>query len=511
MASRNKRPELRFMVKTSMDDFRPADRKLIRSHVMKGKNLGRARPLGSRRYRELTNERANVVSSSSNTDASHHDGNHGSASLSQSISGSLPHSEDQIGIQAPESIPSLFGSPASTMYLADSVNPAVLEVVLHLSSIAKQLLFSIEKCMFFDRRAENWLAPLAVDPAFLHAKVFTSLYYFDVVLPRRSSHDNKHILYHYHTTVSLLRKRLLFDSDEIRLSNNTVSVILSLASQAFRTGELKLALHHMQGIRRIISLRGGLSTFKGNEKLAAEILRCDLGMAVHAGLDPVLLHDAALRDKYRTYPNLGIFLDEENLKLSSQSCLFLDSSAATYGVEVDSRLASTWSAMSDFCRVINLAAETQQRIKVDTFLHSMASIMYSLLDMHFEESSWDETIRLGLLSFSCSVFLPWSDLGTPLPHLHSILKNHFANCAASTSFLPPKLLLWVLMASTIATSVEPDNGWFYGLMHEAINLCEIKCWSQMRDILMSLMWIGIVHDGPGKSVFSTSTYCSYAY
>jgi hypothetical protein len=65
----------------------------------------------------------------------------------------------------------------------------------------------------------------------------------------------------------------LYDDDEIRLSNNTVSIVLSLATQAFRTGELKLALYHMQGIRRIINLRGGLSTFKGNEKLAAEILR----------------------------------------------------------------------------------------------------------------------------------------------------------------------------------------------------------------------------------------------
>jgi len=64
-----------------------------------------------------------------------------------------------------------------TAYLA--LNPV--------SSIAKQILFPLEICIFFDRRAESWIAPLAVDPAYLHAKIFTSLYYFDVVLSRRPS------------------------------------------------------------------------------------------------------------------------------------------------------------------------------------------------------------------------------------------------------------------------------------------------------------------------------------
>ncbi|KAJ8133385.1 hypothetical protein O1611_g235 [Lasiodiplodia mahajangana] len=356
--------EFHFMVKTSMDNFHPADRKLIRSHVMKGKNLGKVRALGSKRHWELANARGNAVPFPTAMDASGHNGTHSSSSQSQSVSNKLPHSEGQIGVQAPEAIPPSVGSPASTLCLAEPVKPEMIEVVLQLSSISKQLLFSIEKCIFFDRRAENWVAPLAVDAAFLHAKVFTSLYYFNMVLPRRPPEDTRHILYHYHKTVSLLRRRLLFDGDEIRLSNSTVSVILSLASQAFRTGELKVALHHMQGIRRIINLRGGLRALKGNEKLAAEILRCDLGMALHNGLDSVLLRDATLWDTYRTYPKLGVFLDERNLNRSLQSRLFLDSSASTHGVELDSQLAAAWSAMSDFCCVINLAAETQQRINL---------------------------------------------------------------------------------------------------------------------------------------------------
>ncbi|KAI0530007.1 hypothetical protein GGR58DRAFT_525495 [Xylaria digitata] len=509
MATQNKPPELQFMVKTSMNGFNTADRKLIRSHVMKGKNLGRMRPLGSRRYLESINSQENAASSSSSVDVSNYNGSHDSDSISRSISNSLQYYECQTGSQTQESIPPLVGSAASTMYLADSVEPTMVEVVIRLSSIAKQLLFPIEKCIFFDRRAENWIAPLAVDSAFLHAKVFTSLYYFDVVLPKRPSHDSKHILYHYHKTVSLLRRRLLFDDDEIRLSNNTVSVILTLASQAFSTGDLKLALHHMRGIRRIIDLRGGLSTFKGNEKLAAETLRCDLGTAVHSGLNPLLLRDVAPSDTYRMYPKLSVFLDEINLARSSKSLILLNSSATACGIEVDGKLASAWSAMSDFCCVINLAAKSRQRITVETFLHSMASIMYNLLDMHFEASSWDETVRLGLLSFSCSVFLPWSHLGMSLPHLNMTLREQFTRLITNIPSLPPNLVIWPLMAGAVTISRESDSDWLYELLRDAASLYEIKCWGQMRNMLMPLMWIGIVHDKLGKCVFDRAIGCSY--
>jgi hypothetical protein len=125
----------------------------------------------------------------------------------------------------------------------------------------------------FEKRAENWIAPLALDPAYLHAKIFTSLYYFDVILPRRSSHENQLTLHHHHKALSLLRERLLYCNDDARLSNNTVSVVLGLAGHAFWTGDLRSATNHMEGMRKIANLRGGLSTFRDNEKLLAEILR----------------------------------------------------------------------------------------------------------------------------------------------------------------------------------------------------------------------------------------------
>ncbi|KAI8954479.1 hypothetical protein F4801DRAFT_504308 [Xylaria longipes] len=509
MATSNKgRSELCFLVKTSMDEFNPEDRKLIRSHVMRGKNLGKARPLGSGKRLALAGTRRNTASLPSGFDVTSHDATNNSTSLSRISSNSPPYSEHRSGIQTLDSIPPVFGSAASTMYLADSVKPETVEVVLQFSSIAKPLLFAMETCIFFDRRAENWIAPLAVDPAFLHATIFTCLYYYEMSLSRRPSCESQRVRHHYHKAVSLLRERLLCDDDDIRLSNNTISAVLSLAGQAFHSGDLKSAVNHIQGIRRMVDLRGGFSSITTNEKLIAEVSRCDIGVVVHSGSHPILFQDAVSSRAYRMYPKLDVFLDKCHVDRSSISHQFLTSLTLTHNIKIHGQLTAVWNAMSDFCSVINLAADSERRIDVRTFLRSMTSIMYNLLDMRFESSSWNETIRLGLLSFSCSVFLQWTRVGMSYPHLNSILRNSYAGLARSISSLPPKLVVWLLMAGAVTVFDESDNAWVHGLLREAASLCRIKYWSQMRDMLNSLMWIGIVHDNLGKRVFDAAIGCS---
>ncbi|KAI0967006.1 hypothetical protein F4678DRAFT_475465 [Xylaria arbuscula] len=502
MTTHDKQPELCFVVKTSMDEFHPKDRKLIRSHVMKGKNLGRMRALGSRKYLDSARVEEAAALSSPGFDSSNHKGKNESGSFSHNTSRGLIQSEQHCDIQeASAPIPPGIGSGASTMDLADPVKPATIEVILQFSYIAKQLLFPMEKCIFFDRRAENWIAPLATDSAYLHANIFSASYYFDAVLSQRPSCQSQRMIYHYGKTVTLLRKRLLVDGDDMQLSNNTLFVILCLAGHAFSAGDLELAVHHLQGIRRIIDLRGGLSSLRGNQKLANEILRCDLGVAIHSGSNPILFRGAASPHSYRMYPKLHVFLDKGDSNYSSKISLFSTSSTAIPGLEIDQQLSAAWKTMSDFCAVINLASKTDQRIDMETFLHSMASIMYNLLDMSFESSSQNETVRLGLLSFSCGVFLPWSHLGMSYRHLNSLLQTHFEGHAERTMDLPAELAVWLLMACAITIVDECDIDWAYDLLRTAASSYGITCWSQMRDMLMSVMWIGIVHERLGQRVF----------
>lgn len=201
-------------------------------------------------------------------------------------------------------VPRKFGSDLSTFCFPDRVDPTTVEVVLRcklftpvklccvsvgvtvlclcwrnspgtklVSSIAKQVLFPLESCIFFDRRAEMWIAPLTFDSAFLHAMIFSAQFYFDVVSTGISSSLSQRALPHFAKTISLLHERMTHDDDEQRLSNSTVVAIMVLVMHAHVSGDIKSARHHMQGLCKIIALRGGVASFAGSAKLLMEIFR----------------------------------------------------------------------------------------------------------------------------------------------------------------------------------------------------------------------------------------------
>ena len=217
-------------------------------------------------------------------------------------------------------------------------------------------------------------------------------------------------------------------------------------------------------------------------------------MALHSGSRPVFFNKPSSQDPFLPYPDLTMLL-----KLRKPAATGSRYSTAMFFNDIDFELARAWRVMSGFCSVINFAVESGQRISTETFLETMASVMYRLLDMHFEAGANDEAIRLGLLACSCSVFLPWRHLGMFYPHLTSA----FRDCLASltSSHISSQLLLWLLMVGAVSVFDATDDGWLKPLLLVNIGLCEIDSWSKMQDLLKSFMWIGLVHDKPGKGVF----------
>jgi hypothetical protein len=132
---------MHFMVKTGADKFNPEDRKIIRSHVMKGKNLGKIRPPRRRRDLDWDDLRQNVLSSSpspSDSDTSSPTKGRDKSSSQRASSSTTPISECYPVILSPASIPRKFGSVASAICFADLVKPATVDVVLQCESLPTQ-------------------------------------------------------------------------------------------------------------------------------------------------------------------------------------------------------------------------------------------------------------------------------------------------------------------------------------------------------------------------------------
>jgi DNA-binding MltR family transcriptional regulator len=78
---------------------------------------------------------------------------------------------------------------------------------------------------------------------------------------------------HHSEALKQLRERLSNEGEQIKFSDSTVLVILSLATHAHLSGDYDTAKHHMEGLRKIVDLRGGLGGFSYNTKLIMEILK----------------------------------------------------------------------------------------------------------------------------------------------------------------------------------------------------------------------------------------------
>ncbi|KAF6233984.1 hypothetical protein HO173_007814 [Letharia columbiana] len=461
-----------FVVSTSVEKPDPEVRKLIRSHVMLGKNQGKTR---CSRRREASNV---ADKSSPNEDLG--------APSASFITAS--HSV----------IPPKIGSDLSTIRFADAVEPSKVEFVLRFSSIAKQTLFPLDSCILFEKREEAWMEPLTFDPAFLNAMIFTTLDYFDSMRHRNRYTMSQQTLPHYLRTLRLLRERLLHENDQA-LTTPTVSAILALAAHAHFVGDSESAKHHLGGLRKIVSLRGGVATFSDNAKLLVEILRCDIGISFHSGSRPLFFNKSSSQEPFLPYPDQTL-LFKSMLKTTVRQTQY---DSEIFLRDIDDELASAWRVMAGFCLMINLAAESKNRIATETFLDTMASVIYRLLDMtHFEAGSTEEAIRLGLLAFSSSIFLQWKQLGMSYDHLATTYRECLAELRVSS--IPSRLLLWLLMVGAVSVFGCADDKWLKPWLRVNIDLGEVESWSDMQDILKPLMWIGLVLDEPGKDVFDSS-------
>ncbi|KAF2095836.1 hypothetical protein NA57DRAFT_67545 [Rhizodiscina lignyota] len=467
---------LHFLIATGVEKPDPKLRKFIRSHVMLGKNRGKTRSMGKKGQKT----KKGVPSSNSNTSLMNVlDAAEALARPSATATRVFTTTSQSV---LPLTIPRKFGGDMAAMRFPDTATHSLSPV----SFIAKKILFPLEPCVFFERKAETWIAPLTFDPAFLHTMLFTSQYYFDAIAAGKTSALTKVTLHHFLKALKLLRERMSRDDDQAALSDTTAAAIMALSGHALMTGDFDSAMNHIEGLHKIVGLRGGVATFRSNAKLLIEILRCDIGMVLHRGSRPVFFNHLTPHETFLPYPDLT-----ELLNLRGSATMASQYSTIAFLDDVDGELSNAWNALSAFCSVINFAVDSGQYISLDTYLDTMASVMYRLLSMRFGSRSSGEAVRLGLLVFSSSVLLQWRLLGLSYVHLTSEFRGCLVRLASTRT--SSQLLLWLLMVGAVSPLLIANMG-----------CCDIYSWDKMQDLLNSFMWIGLVHDKAARTVFNST-------
>lgn len=210
-------------------------------------------------------------------------------------------------------------------------------------------------------------------------------------------------------------------------------------------------------------------------------------MALHTGADPLFPPDDHHLQISVLYQN-GIFFPWEKNRIFDN----LDS--------LNDDIAKAWQFMTNFCLSVNLAVEAGGRIPWESFLSTMTSLMYTLLYMSFDVSSVNEAIRLGLLSLSSHIFLQWKVARVTYAYL-SVSYRNCLHCLECSNSIPPRLISWLLMIGAISVFNQDDHSWLRPRLRASIESCGVESWSDMQDILGSLLWIPLVLEKPGKDFF----------
>jgi hypothetical protein len=142
------------------------------------------------------------------------------------------------------------------------------------STVAMRIIFPLLMGIGFHPDGKAWLYPTGRDIVALHINAFAIQSFIDRILNQQPAHMvNSVAILHHQKGLMLLQRRLVAEDDEAKLSDDTISAILKLATAAMFDGDADVAKKHMQGLRKMVDLRGGLGVFGANPKLLVELWR----------------------------------------------------------------------------------------------------------------------------------------------------------------------------------------------------------------------------------------------
>ena len=133
------------------------------------------------------------------------------------------------------------------------------------SPAAMRIIFPLKMLIGFQVDQSGRLYPIARDAVALHISAFAIEGFIDRVLHGRVNLANPSAMLHFEKGMRLLRERLLGDDEEVKISDSTIGTVLKLAGAAHFDEDYQVAKHHMDGLRRMVDLRGGLDVFRDTE------------------------------------------------------------------------------------------------------------------------------------------------------------------------------------------------------------------------------------------------------
>lgn len=167
---------------------------------------------------------------------------------------------------------------------------------------------------------------------------------------------------------------------------------------------------------------------------------------------------------------------------------------------INDEIRTIWAVMQEFSIWINDKVESDSKISEKVFISMMITIMYRLLHMSFAPDSLNETTRLSLLACSAHVFLQWHTCKARTAHLCASYRGSLLALEAQRR-QHPHFTLWLLIVGSATVFTNSDKSWLDPWLRSTLKLCKVTNWTELKQILHSYIWIGVIFDEPARAMY----------
>ncbi|KAK0275231.1 hypothetical protein LTR35_011279 [Friedmanniomyces endolithicus] len=294
----------------------------------------------------------------------------------------------------------------------------------------------------------------------------------------QQQHDSVHSRQLLDQCLSLLQARILTPEG---VNDGTLVAIASLAAMEHDRGNMRALDMHLEGLKRVVELRGGLDAIRRTNSMAANVVFwCAMVSINEPMLLPVSYGDHERDVDWLNNPETASLLTHDGS----------EKDLTEYGVDVPTAniLHEVQRLSRDYTSKVNYGIASEAA----TLLSYLCSVLERLLQMS-RSPTHDSPIpglsRSCRLAGCLHVFTPMSGyFPDPTLMLHQLVRDlkssltHMIRAVGTRSHL----LLWLLSVGGITAHKMPERGWFGGHLVVVITDLGIEDWLGMRQHLIKL-------------------------
>ncbi|KAJ5731635.1 uncharacterized protein N7483_006143 [Penicillium malachiteum] len=176
--------------------------------------------------------------------------------------------------------PSIVNTPCPQIAGVDPFNtfPVIIEPYMHdllkyYVTVGWRRYYSIEKYTTLNPMTDYWLPMAMVDDAFFHIILGCANSHFSPDEPDKPDHNYLVTIKHLNAAIAIVNKRIQNDKVPTAATLVTISTIAMIEKNRGSHENWKI---HMQGLHKLVTLRGGLDALEAQPLAIGKIYRYEL-------------------------------------------------------------------------------------------------------------------------------------------------------------------------------------------------------------------------------------------